>query len=74
MRFVLPLTLLAASFCLALGLTLPLVRLDRLYFFSDQPSLLQMTAGLWSGGEYLLALVVGLFSIVFPIAKLATLH
>lgn len=74
MRFFIPLLLLAAALCLAFGLVLPLMRLDRLYFFSQSPSLLGIVAGLWQDSEILLALVVGLFSIVFPVVKLAVLY
>ena len=74
MRYLLPILLLASSMCLAFGLTLPLVRLDRLYFFSQSPALLEIVSGLWEDREVLLAFVVGLFSIVFPAAKLAVLH
>lgn len=74
MRLLQPLLLFAAAFCLALGLVLPLIRLDRLYFFTDEPSLLQIVSGLWGDGEALLALIVFLFSIAFPILKLGVLH
>lgn len=62
-----------SAVCLACGLTLPIVRLERLYFFSETPSLGELVAGLWSGGDQGLAMVVGLFSIALPIAKLAWL-
>lgn len=74
MRFLIPCLLLASSLCLGFGLTLPLMRLDRLYFLSQSPSLLGIVAGLWADREILLTLVVGLFSIVFPIVKLAVLY
>jgi paraquat-inducible protein A len=74
MRYLLPLLLLASSLCLAFGLVLPLVRMDRLYFFSQSPSLVEIVSGLWLDSEIALALLVGLFSIAFPIAKLAVLH
>lgn len=74
MRLTIPLMLFAASLCLALGLVLPLIRLDRLYFFTQEPSLLEIVQGLWTDGELLLALLVGLFSIGFPVLKLGMLH
>lgn len=74
MRLLSPLLLFAATLSLALGLTLPLIRLERLYFFTDEPSLLQIVAGLWQEGEPLLAGLVGLFSIAFPLLKLGLLH
>ena len=74
MRLAVPLMLFAASFCLALGLVLPLIRLERLYFFTQEPSLIEIIRGLWTEGEWLLALVVGVFSLIFPIVKLGILH
>lgn len=69
-RIALPLLLLAAPFFLALGLTLPLVRFEKLYFFEETPSLIAIVTTLWKDGSIALALLVALFSAVFPIAKL----
>jgi paraquat-inducible protein A len=65
--------LIAAPFCLAMGLVLPLVRFDRLYFFSDTPSLLAIIGSLWQSGNGLLAGVVSLVSIGLPALKLVSL-
>ena len=73
-RVVLALLLPAATACFVLGLTLPLLELERLLVLTDRPSLLQLVTGLWSDGEQLLAGAVALFSVVFPMAKLAALH
>ena len=40
MVWIVPLFLVASAFCLALGLVLPLVRFEKLYFFSETPSLI----------------------------------
>lgn len=74
MRHALPTILLAASVCFALGIVLPLIHVDRLFFFSNEPSLIGMIAGLWSGGDWLLAGIVALFSVAFPAIKLGLLH
>ncbi|APH74483.1 paraquat-inducible protein A [Aquibium oceanicum] len=74
MRIALPLILFAATLCFALGIVLPLIRVERLYFFTDEPSLAGIVLALWVGGDWLLAAAVGLFSIVFPSLKLALLH
>jgi paraquat-inducible protein A len=74
MRYVLPLVLFAATLSLGLGLVLPLVRVDRLFVFTDEPSLLAIVSGLWAEGETLLSLVIALFSIAFPCLKLGLLH
>lgn len=73
MRVVLALSLFLASFCFALGISLPLIEVKQLLVFTDEPSLVQIVAGLWTS-DWLLAIVVGLFSIVFPAVKLAYLH
>lgn len=73
MKLLQPLLLILAAFFLALGLVLPIIRFDRLYFFSETPSLTELVAALWRGGDVGLAIIVGLFSIVFPIVKLAAL-
>ena len=70
MVWIVPLFLVASAFCLALGLVLPLVRFEKLYFFSETPSLIGIVTSLWSQGSPALALVIALLSIAFPIAKL----
>jgi paraquat-inducible protein A len=62
--------LVLAPLFLALGLTMPLMRFETLYFFSDRPSLLQIIGSLWSGGDQVLALLVLLLSVLFPVVKL----
>ena len=62
--------LLAAPAFLTLGLMLPLVRFETLYFFSETPSLLVIVASLWQGGDETLAILVALLSIVLAIAGL----
>jgi paraquat-inducible protein A len=67
------LIILVAAVFLALGLTLPILRFDSFYFFSKTPSLLGIVASLWASDDFLLAVLVGGFSILFPILKLAVL-
>lgn len=74
MRLAPPILLFVATFAFALGVTLPLIRVERLYFFTQEPSLTGMVAALWRGGDPLLAIVIALFSIVFPTVKLMLLH
>lgn len=64
------LLLVGASFAFALGITLPLMRFESFYLFSTDASLVEVILSLWSGGDGLLALLVGLVSIVFPLVKL----
>ena len=74
MRLFLPIVLFASTLSLGLGLVLPLIRIDRLLLFTDEPSLLAIVSGLWWEGEMLLSTVIALFSIVFPCLKLGLLH
>ncbi len=69
-----PLILFAATFSFGCGLVLPIAEFERLFVLTERPSLVAIVAGLWSGGDWLLAAVVGLFSVVFPATKLAVLH
>jgi len=74
MRFLLPITLLAAAISFAFGLVLPLIRVERLFVFTDEPSLIAMISGLWSEGDIALAIVIALFSVIFPTIKLGVLY
>lgn len=74
MRFLLPAVLYGATFSFALGITLPLVRVERFLILSDEPSLIVMVAGLWRSGDWLMAILILAFSIVFPAMKLYLLH
>jgi paraquat-inducible protein A len=68
-----PVLLVAAPFFLALGLVLPLIRFETLYFFDETPSLIGIIASLWSGGDALLAAIVVLVSIILPVCKIVSL-
>ena len=70
----LPLLLLGASLSFAIGVTQPLMEVEKLYIFSSTPSLIDVTAGLWSHGDRAIAVITALFSLVFPVAKLAVVH
>ena len=68
-----PVLLVAAPFFLALGLVLPLIRFETLYFFDETPSLIGIIASLWSGGDALLAVIVAVVSIILPVCKIVSL-
>ncbi|RKE83907.1 paraquat-inducible protein A [Rhizobium sp. AG855] len=59
-----------APACLALGVTLPLMRFESFYVLKREASLIEIVAALWNGGDAALSVLVALFSIVFPLAKL----
>lgn len=65
-----PYLLMISAISFGLGITLPLVRFEKLYFFAENPSLLGIVSGLWSDGGIALAIIVALFSILFPIVKM----
>jgi len=60
----------AATVCLVLGLTQPVIKLTYLYFWSETYSLAAIVARLFEEGEFFLCGVIFLFSIVFPALKL----
>lgn len=70
----LPVILFAATFCFACGTLLPLIQVDRLFLFTDEPSLIGIVSGLWNEGDFLLSWVIALFSLGFPAIKLILLH
>ncbi|NJM33466.1 MAG: paraquat-inducible protein A [Rhodomicrobium sp.] len=68
--FLLGVLILAATVCLVLGLTLPIMRLTRFYVWTDVHSLLSVVRELYYSGEYLLAAIICIFSVLFPFVKL----
>ena len=72
MRRYRPLLLLVSAISFGLGISLPLMKLEKLWLFSETPSLLSIISDLWMDNEILLAVVVLAFSVLFPVAKLAT--
>jgi paraquat-inducible protein A len=69
-RFLLSLAILAASVSLALGVSLPIIKLTKYVFWSTEHSLLSTVQVLIRDGQLFLGGTVLLFSIVFPVLKL----
>ncbi len=69
-RFLLSLAITAASVCLALGITLPIIRLTKYVFWTTEHSLLSTVLVLIKDGQIFLGLTVLVFSIIFPVVKL----
>lgn len=67
-----PILLLVSAVSLGLGISLPLMRFEKLWLFAETPSLLDIIANLWRDGEWMLAGIVLAFSVLFPVVKLAT--
>jgi len=68
--FLLGLMIVGATVCLVLGLTLPIMRLTRFYIWTDVHSLVSIVRELYQSGEIFLALVICIFSVIFPFFKL----
>jgi len=69
-----PILLLLSAFCFPLGLVLPLMRMEKLFFFEETPSLVDIVSGLYGAGEWGLTAIVSIFSFIFPAMKLFLLY
>lgn len=69
-RFFLSLTILAASVCLALGITFPILKLTQYGFWETEHSLLSTVRVLLKDGQTFLGGVVLVFSVLLPVTKL----
>lgn len=63
----------AAAVCLGLGLSLPSLEFHRFFLLSERHSLIGVVIALLEEREYFLGLVLGAFSVVFPVLKLVAL-
>ena len=68
-----PILLVAASVCLVLGLTLPIVKVNSFLVISSQYSIADGILLMIDGGDLFVASILVLFSILLPMAKLAAL-
>ena len=69
-RFLLSLAIIGAAVCLALGVTLPIIRLTKYVFWSTEHSLMSTVEVLIGDGQTFLGGTVLIFSIVLPLLKL----
>ncbi len=69
-RFFLSLTVLLASVCLALGVSMPIMKLTQLGFWTTEHSLISTVSVLLRDGQTFLGLIVLVFSIALPVTKL----
>ncbi|MEM7068236.1 MAG: paraquat-inducible protein A [Pseudomonadota bacterium] len=69
-----PVLLLVSGVSFGLGISLPLMKFEKLWFFSEMPSLLRIIFDLWDQQEILLSIIVAAFSLVFPLLKLYSTH
>ncbi|WP_245415458.1 paraquat-inducible protein A [Hoeflea marina] len=70
MKLLLLISLVLAPFCLALGIVLPLARFETLYVFDQSPSLVAIIVNLASDQDWVLAAIVLVVSIIFPLLKM----
>ena len=69
-RFLLSLAILSASVCLALGISLPIIRLTKYVFWATDHSLLSTVTVLLNDGQTFLGTMILVFSIILPVLKL----
>ena len=67
------LLLLAALVSLVVGITAPLMTLEKLYFFENRISLIGAVTQLFEKKEWILFVIIGLFSLCLPFIKIASL-
>ncbi len=67
---ILPVMLVTALGLLALGVTLPIVTVETLLLIRQPYSILDVVTALFEGGDWLVAAILGVFSLAFPAAKL----
>jgi len=70
MRVLVAVLLLISAISFGLGITLPIIHFQKLYFFDDTPSLIGIFFGLWNDESRLVAMAVAIFSVLFPLLKL----
>ncbi len=71
--FILRWLLLLASILLAIGLVSPMITLTKLFFSQHSFSVMGGIGQLFSDGQILIALIIGLFSVALPIIKIGFL-
>ncbi len=69
-RFLLSMAIVAASVCLALGVSQPMIKLTRFVFWSSEHSLMTTVWVLIKENQLFLGITVLVFSIIFPVLKL----
>ena len=69
-RFLLSLAIVTASVCLALGVSLPIIRLTKFFIWSNEHSLLSTVWTLIKSNQHFLGITVFVFSILLPVLKL----
>lgn len=69
MVFLLAFLIICSSVTLTLGVVLPIMKFESFYFFDETTSIIDIIATLYVSEEYLLAILVAGFSVIFPFTK-----
>ena len=72
-RIDVPLSILLSAVLLAIGLSLPLLKVQQMIFWKSEYSVIRGVLELAHQGDYVLALLLFFFCVIFPIVKLLTL-
>jgi paraquat-inducible protein A len=56
-----------------IALSMPLMKVEKMVFWKNEYSVIAGVHGLWEQGQYVLAIILFFFSVVFPLVKLAAL-
>jgi paraquat-inducible protein A len=72
-RFEVPLLVFLSAATLVVGLSLPLMKVEKMIFWKNQYSVFTGIVGLINENQFLLAMLLFFFSMVFPFVKLAGL-
>ncbi len=70
MRWIVVLLVLASVGLMVAGLVTPVLQIEQWWFWTEPKSILQGIAGLWQGQKYGVALIIVVFSMLFPLLKL----
>lgn len=68
-----PTGLIVAAGLLTVGLSLPVLHVQKLVFWKSDYSIVAGIRGMWAAGQYGLAALIFFFSVLFPYAKLGAL-
>ena len=68
-----PIVLLIAAVCLIAGVTLPVLIVREFFLYGQELSVIDGVHALFDAGGWLLATVLGLFSIILPMVKILVL-
>ena len=72
-RFEVPILILSSFVLLLVALSLPLMKVEKMVLWKNEYSVVTGVQGLWEQGQYVLAIILFFFSIVFPVVKLSVL-